>query len=65
MKSEIEKMFADANKMIQEERNSPESVALREIIKIEREHHYNKGTSHARMWSLREIIAKHSAEEQT
>jgi len=63
MTDDIKKMLKDANEAYEKERSTTENIALREIIKVERENYYNKSVPQARLKSIREIISKYSAME--
>ena len=56
-------LFEKAKEELKEERNSPINVALRKIMKIERNHYYNKGSSHSRLKDIRGVISDYSNTE--
>ena len=56
-------MFEEAKKELEKENGSPLNLALRKIIKIERDHFYNSGTAHSRLRDIRDVISEYSKKE--
>lgn len=54
---DIKEMLMKANSELEAEESLPENQVLKEIIKIEREHFYNKGVSGSRLKEIRKLIA--------
>lgn len=63
MTIDTKELFEEAKRELEEDRNSPISLALRKIIKIERNHYYNNGTAHSRLRDIRGIISEYGKKE--